>query len=246
MRIAVVTPYFSEAPNVLWQCHASVLEQRRPVRHILVSDGRPQPVVDSWDADHVRLPHPHGDAGNAARGIGALMAVAEGYDAVAFLDADNWYQPDHLEATAAGMEREGAALCSSARSLHAEDGRLLAPLDGESDGIRHADTNTLLVHRRAADLLALWCEMPPAFAWVGDRFLLAAARARGHAVAHVARATVCYRTRWAFHYRALGLPPPPGAKEDDALAAGMHAWRAMPADARKRLLRGATPTSPRR
>ena len=240
MRIAVVTPYFGEPVELLRTCHVSVTGQTRAGRHILVADGRPQAGVADWDADHIILPHPHGDAGNVARGVGAMAAVGEGYDAVAYLDADNWYRSDHLATLSELMESSGAQVCSSTRSLHADDGTLLAPIDPGSDGLRHVDTNTLLIHRRASDLLAFWCEMPHALAAVGDRLMLAAARARGHMVAHSPAPTVAYRTRWAYHYRKLGMPPPPGVKQDETtLHRSMVAWRAMAPAARRRLLRGA-------
>tara|TARA_B100000674_G_C37112518_1_gene589639 strand:- start:173 stop:316 length:144 start_codon:yes stop_codon:yes gene_type:complete len=42
------------------------------------------------------LPSSHGDNGNTPWGVEALMALAEGYQLVAFLDADNWYHEGHI------------------------------------------------------------------------------------------------------------------------------------------------------
>jgi hypothetical protein len=46
---------------------------------------------------HIKLDVSHGDYGNTPRGIGAQLAISEGYCGVAFLDADNWYDSDHVQ-----------------------------------------------------------------------------------------------------------------------------------------------------
>jgi hypothetical protein len=63
-----------------------------------VSDGFPQDWLDSANVRHIRLGRPHNDAGNTPRGLGALLAVSEGYDGIGLLDADNWYDEDHIAA----------------------------------------------------------------------------------------------------------------------------------------------------
>ena len=55
LRVAVVTPYFAETPQMLRQAHYSVLTQTYPCHHILVADGRPKPGVEGWDAEHIVL-----------------------------------------------------------------------------------------------------------------------------------------------------------------------------------------------
>ena len=95
-RYCVVTPYFkgSIASESLLD---SVARQTVAVDHILVADGFPQPWLSSKPVRHVMLDRAHGDYGNVARGVGALLAVAEKYSGIAFLDADNWYDEDHIE-----------------------------------------------------------------------------------------------------------------------------------------------------
>src|SRR5689334_20420519 len=96
-RYAFVTPYYKETRDCLERCIASVKQQTIPADHILVSDGFPQDWLDQADVRHVHLDRAHGDYGNTPRGIGSLMAVAEGYDGIGLLDADCWLEPDHLE-----------------------------------------------------------------------------------------------------------------------------------------------------
>src|SRR6476620_8695990 len=78
-RYAFITPYYKEMRDFLERCVASVKQQTIRADHILVSDGFPQDWLDQADVRHVRLDCAHGDYGNTPRGIGSLMAVAEGY-----------------------------------------------------------------------------------------------------------------------------------------------------------------------
>ncbi|WP_204269457.1 hypothetical protein, partial [Escherichia coli] len=78
------------------QAHESVLAQDLPCRHVLVADGFPKAEIDGWDCEHITLPTAHHDAGDFARGMGALHALNDGAEFVAFLDADNWLAPNHV------------------------------------------------------------------------------------------------------------------------------------------------------
>lgn len=95
-RIAVITPYYKEPTAMLHQAHLSVAAQDIAADHFLVADGFPNPEIANWNARHVPLPQAHADNGNTPRSVGSLLADAEGYDFIAYLDADNWFQPDHL------------------------------------------------------------------------------------------------------------------------------------------------------
>src|SRR5262249_44896329 len=96
MRVAVVTPYFCETDEVLNQCLESVAAQTHPCTHFLVADGFPNETIARRVSEHFVLPYPHADNGNLARCVGALSAASRGFEAVAFLDADNWYRRDHV------------------------------------------------------------------------------------------------------------------------------------------------------
>ncbi len=96
-NICVVTPYYREDRAILQRCLESVRRQAFAVDHLLVADGFPQDWLDAAPVRHIRLDRAHGDYGNAARGVAALLAIAEKYQAIAFLDADNWYADNHLE-----------------------------------------------------------------------------------------------------------------------------------------------------
>lgn len=215
-RIAVVTPYFEESAEVLRQCHQSVLDQEGiDADHLMIADGRPLAEIDGWKVRHIKLPAAHGDNGNTPRGLGGLLAKAEGYDFVAYLDADNWYHPGHLASLLALHEQSGAAICSAFRTFHGPAGEPLNLTEGDEDALRHVDTSAYLIHRARFDLLAVWLDMPRILSPICDRVFLAAILHRGHAVQSSGQRTVAFRSRYAVHYRDAGRPIPEDARPAD-------------------------------
>jgi glycosyltransferase involved in cell wall biosynthesis len=239
MRVAVVTPYFRESDDVLRQCLDSVSVQSYPVTHILVADGFPKDWASQLVSHHIVLPGSgHGDNGNLARAIGAAIAVSEGYDAIALIDADNWYQPDHISSLLAVHKQTGAAICTSARSLHRLDGSSLAVHDRESDGINFTDTSCLLYLRQAFGLLPLWGQMPRQFGPICDRIVWAAIQSRKVKVAHSGLPTMAFRTCYCNHYKAAGEIPPPNCKAPSEIEQLAASWNALPEEERGRILFG--------
>jgi glycosyltransferase involved in cell wall biosynthesis len=119
LRIAVVTPYYKEKDDVLQTCLASVVDQEyKNCCHFVIADGFPNAIVKKFRCRHIVLPSAHADNGNAARCIGAIAAVTEGFDAVAFLDADNWYRADHISRLVDLHQETGASVCTSGRTMH--------------------------------------------------------------------------------------------------------------------------------
>ena len=147
MRVAVITPYYREPLGILRHCHESVRRQTHPCAHFMVADGFPSQDVAGWVVQHISLSQPHHDVGNTPRGIGALSAMNQGFDAIAFLDADNWYYPQHIEEMLCLHRKTGAAICTAARTIHRLDGSLMFP-DRESDGDSHVDTSCFFVRDR--------------------------------------------------------------------------------------------------
>ena len=211
-RIAVITPYHREPPEMLARCHQSVLAQAPAADHIIVADGFPRPEPAGWKARHVVLPQEHGDFGATPRGIGSMLADVEGYDFVAYLDADNWYLPGHLESLLELHTRSGSPVCASLRSFHDANGAALAVTEGAEDALQHVDTNCFFVHRSAFHVFPAWLRMPRQLVAMSDRVFLAALRKERLAVTSTQQRTVAYLTLHELHYRLAGLEPPPGAK----------------------------------
>ena len=235
LRVAVITPYFREPLAILRHCHESVLQQTHPCAHFMAADGHTCDEVSHWSVEHLSLTGPHHDVGNTARGLAALSAMNHGFDAVAFLDADNWYYPDHIESMVDLHRRTGAAVCTATRSIHRQDGSLMFQDDNECDGITHVDTSCYFVTRAAFELLPVWVMMPVELGPVGDRVFWRSIVTRRIPRAHCSRPTVAFRTQYEVHYARLGEPAPPGAKSNEASTG--KAWRwwfSLPQDVRSR------------
>ncbi len=234
MRVAVITPYYKEPDALLEQCHASVLDQTFPCDHIFVADGFPKAAIGGWRAKHFTLANAHGDAGNMARVIGCLSAFAQGYDAIAFLDADNWYRTDHIQRLLELQRRTGADVCTSRRSMHRADGTYMFD-DLKSDGRTHVDTNCLLLTRAALPIIARWAYMPRELYPVGDSVYWSSIRTSRLSRAHEPVATVCYRTTWEADYKRMGEPIPAGSKTLAFTDQPYHWFKSLPARDRWRI-----------
>jgi hypothetical protein len=226
--VAVVVTCSHEPYGWLTQAVESVLSQTVATRPIIVCDGPLTTEGDSSQflaaarhADWISAAAAHGDAGDWARSAGALHAAAAGYDAVGFLDGDNWLERDHVEK----MLALDVDVATSARFICHADGRVLY-VDPECSSTKHVDTSCFLLRRRAFGLLAHWALIPPALSPICDQLFWGCAKAailEGHLThAHSPVPTVNFRSRYAAHYHALGIEPPPGSKPNIQLPHGTY------------------------
>lgn len=210
-RFAVVTPYYKEERATLERCLASVRAQTLQTDHILVADGFPQDWIDASAVRHVKLDRAHGDYGNVARGVGALLAVAEGYDGIGFLDADNWLDKEHVaRCVATGSLAPRPDLVVAKRRYIRPNGSVL-PLVEEDD---HVDTSCWWFQPGAYHLIPYWTTIPREMTSVGDRVFYWLVLASKLTRREVAQPTVNYTCMWEGIYRFFGETPPPGAKPD--------------------------------
>jgi glycosyltransferase involved in cell wall biosynthesis len=211
LRVAVVTPYYQETPETLAKCCDSVRNQTYACTHVLVADGHPQQRIATSGALQIVLPAAHHDNGNTARMIGAISAMNQGFSAIAFLDADNWYEPNHIARMVALHRRTQADVCTAGRMIVREDGSPMF-VDWESNGVDFTDTSCLWLTGQALSLVPLWGMMPPAAGPIGDRVFWRAVVNQGLSRAHDPSPTVAFRTRYQYHYEQAGESPPEGAK----------------------------------
>lgn len=212
-RCIVVTPYYKEDPSTLERCIRSVANQSVGTEHLLVADGNPQDWIDREAVRHLRLDCSHADHGNTPRGVGALLAAAEGFEAIALLDADNWVDPNHMEVCMNAAAKAGGKcdFVIARRRFCRQDGSVL-PVQDEPVS-EHVDTNCFVFLPGSYHLLSFWALMPKPLSMAGDRFFWAGVRARGLVGALVTQdVTVNYSTMWAGEYLKSGETPPDGAK----------------------------------
>lgn len=231
LKIAVVTPYHTESDAILRQCHESVLAQTHACHHILVADGHPKTLFDASPRMlHLALPLENADNGNTPRAIGGLLADRYGFDAVAYLDADNWYDEDHIAKMVAGHAHSGYPLVACKRTFRDLEGNVLAVTEGEEERHRHVDTSCWLLFRPAFGLLKAWL-MPKPLSPVCDRIFFHAVLHARLPITGASCRTVNFRTRYALHYEAADRPAPAEAKVIGASVDAANAYLASEAGA---------------
>jgi len=211
MRVAIVTPYHTEDAAILRRCHDSVIAQTYSnVRHMMVSDGNPHPMVDKLDVDHYKLPQAHADAGATPRALAALSAFSQGYDAVGFIDADCYLKPNHVELMVNILRESGADGVIATRVIHSQDDREMYVDRVESNGENMVDTNSWFLTKKALSAMTSWIVEPGQRLW-SDRYFAKAVIDSGLGIVRSDEPTVVYVTRWAWHYEYAGWPVPDGA-----------------------------------
>ena len=216
MKIAVITPYYKESTEVLRQCHSSVLTQNVFADHFFVADGFPNEELMKWNIKHISLPQAHDDNGNTPRGIGSILADIEGYDFISYLDADNWFHPNHLSSLLNLYEETKADICFSFRTIHTNDGIELPVQDSDELSLEHIDTSCYLLHRNTFNALDIWLKMPKILSPVCDRIFLAGLKHKKYKFAQTKQKTVAFRSQYKTHYLAANIEPPLDSKENTA------------------------------
>lgn len=209
MKVAVVTPYYKETDLQLTRCMDSVGKQTyKNVTHILVSDGFPKQWKSKLSQfEHITLPMSHDDAGATPRAIGALSAFSRGYDAVSFLDADNWYEPNHIEKMVQTMTITNARALVATRTIYSTDLKKLYDDHIESDGKNMADTNCMFLHRRIMHFLSAWITEPQQ-KMISDKVFWEICKNNGVEFIRCTEPTVAYVSKWAWHYQYAGVNIP--------------------------------------
>lgn len=207
-RILVVSPCWWESRAEIERCIASVAAQTLRADHLIVTDGDPPRFawLGKEPVRHLPLDTNHANSGNTPRAVGAALGIAEGYDAIALLDADNWFEPAHLELCHALAASRPCDYVTTSRHLVDEAGNRL-PL-AEDPPETHVDTNVLYLLPASYPVLGVWGQIPPQIAIGGDRFFYAALRARRLRRLHTLTKTVNYVLRLPGAYASIGRPMP--------------------------------------
>lgn len=212
-RFAIVTAYYNEEKPLLERCLRSVLQQMPRCDHLVIADGVPQDWLDGEAVRHIKLDRAHADYGNTARGVGALLAVAEDYDGIGFLDADNWLEADHVAQCLAAASKIEGGLCDyviAKRNLKRPDETTI-PVEDEPIG-EHVDTNCFFFLPGAFHMIQRFATIPRALSIIGDRLFYKELAAQPLRAATVPVRTVNYHCMWASIYQAASETPPIGAK----------------------------------
>lgn len=209
MRIAVVTPYYKESDAVLRRCAESVVRQTYDATHFVVADGFPRAdVFADFGVRHSSLPFPHRDFGNTPRTVGALSALNQGFDAVAMLDADNWFEPNHIESMVSALESSKAHVACSYRNFYLPDGTFVDFEDPEDALHQHVDTSSFLIAKEAAFLVPVWGMMDIHVAPLCDRVVFWTLQSLEVPVVWTGLKTMNFTANYSMYYLAAGKVPP--------------------------------------
>lgn len=183
----------------------------------MVADGYPQSWLDSEHVRHFQLDKCHDDGGNTPRGVGALIAVAEQYDGICFLDADNWFEDDHIQQclSAADTRGEGCDFVIARCRYVRPDGSVI-DIEPEPN---HVDTSCFFFLRGSYHTIHHWITMPKEVSPICDRIFYAAIKNYTLKAATVEKTTVNYVYTWAPLYIGLGETPPVREKSNPDLGA---------------------------
>lgn len=215
-RVLVITAYYKEDRALIERVVVSVAGQTAKaagvvVDHMLVADGFPQDWIDGAGVRHLRLDRAHGDYGNTPRGVGSLLAISEGYDAICYCDADNWYEPNHVAACLKAAATVADVDYVIARRTMRRPDESVIPI-GDEPIKSHVDTNCFFFLRGSFHMIHHFAAIPPAMAVIGDRIFYAALQQAKLKAVALASPTVNYLCLWIPIYRAIGETPPEGAK----------------------------------
>lgn len=216
-RVLVITAYYKEERGLIERAMRSVADQTAKlagtaeVDHMLVADGFPQAWIDGAPVRHLRLDRAHGDYGNTPRGVGSLLAISEGYDAICYCDADNWYEPTHVEmCLKAATAVEGVDYVIAQRTMRRPDESAIPIRD---EGMKsHVDTNCFFFLPGAFHMIHHFAAIPRAMSVIGDRIFYAALQQAQLKAVALKNPTVNYLCLWIPIYEAIGETPPVGAK----------------------------------
>lgn len=151
MLISVIIPAYN-AEKYIANAVYSALEQediaQGELEVIVINDCSPddidtamKPFMDDPAVRYMKNDHNLGVAGTRNRGIREARGRY-----VAFLDADDWWEPDKLSAQLRLLEETKAPLCCSARMLHLADGTPTGRIIGVPERITYEEllhTNTI-------------------------------------------------------------------------------------------------------
>ena len=222
-RIAVITPYYKESLETLEQCHKSVRAQSEEALHVIVADGHAQQTINQWFAHHIQLPMSHNDIGSTPRLIGSYHAIGLGVETITFLDADNWYAPNHLSTAFEAMQKMEADVVTTGRMLCRLDGSEMGPCP-QIDPDNFIDTNCMMLGKNAFSQLHHWVLMPKYGHLIGDRIMLHHLKNAALRRIHLDQPSVYYRCSKEGNYKLMGVPIPEGVQKRPNYEKSFRSW----------------------
>lgn len=222
MKVAVVTPYHAEPEAWVQALIRSVATQTHPATHILIGDGVRNDAYDGDGRVHLSLPEATNDSGGTPRAVAGTWAVENGFDMVAYVDADDRIDREFVASLVRVREKVGADVVSVPHAYYDRDMQPARNLEGQHIGAwAHGSARQIggtLYNFMPASGLALagralahagdWKKVPHELRRVHDVFFSQALISRPYTLAWLARALYHYRLTHAVQYERYNLPMP--------------------------------------
>lgn len=221
--ISVVIPIYNKAPHIIRTLESVFVQTSQPDEVIVVDDGSvdggPELVARHMSKCPVRLIRQDNQGVSAARNRGLREA---NFEHVAFLDADDWWEPNHLEVlTDLIRQYPAAALYSTAHRIF-RDGEYFRPRSSYEDGwvglvdnffMRYAKGLSLVNSTTACVKKAVLLRKGgfPVGVRRGEDVVAWCRLAFDCPVAHAAIATAVYNHQAVNRAEGLREPEPPGS-----------------------------------
>lgn len=170
LKTTVITP--TTGSPTLARAIRSVAEQDGPTHHLLVVDGKEHHAKaeriardNNFAGDWIVLPQPTGRNNFFGHRIYAAAPLLSDADLIAYLDEDNWYEPNHISTATSLIGSAGLDWAYSLRNIVDSAGLLVCRDNCQSLGwwpafdgaYHHVDTSCYVVRREVAiEAAALW------------------------------------------------------------------------------------------
>lgn len=208
-RIALITSYAGEDIDIIERCHKSITKQTVPCAHIIVSDGYEMNFTMMWNCQIIQTSHRHANYGDTPKWIGVMSALAQGFDYIGFVDADDWVSEDHVELLLKLMKWSKIDIAVASRNLVTPKGKNINIPEGPDEWQNHC---VLMKRDAAVKLLSLGAKDQKT-SKVGDRVMYMVCDKNKITYGRSFNRTYNYTTFWKQHYIVAGLTPPLNAKE---------------------------------
>lgn len=132
---SVVVPLYNKAPHIAKAIESVLNQTVSPVQLIVVDDGSTDngsDIVERYAAEGVQLVRQTNQGESAARNAGVHLCTMP---YIAFLDADDWWFPNHLEVLSNLASRFPGSSMFSTSHLIQRDGRSYRANNGLEEGV---------------------------------------------------------------------------------------------------------------
>lgn len=195
--LMVVTSAYLERKNILHQNIKSVQQQDGfwHWHHLVVWDGitnldfDEQLAAANETAYFLKVRYNHNDYGDYIRRFGTKLAIKRNLTAVTYLDADNYWTPNHWATVSQTRASSQKNIIISGRKLLHENGE-----ESEDFTKDFFDTNTITLFGEAMKIGLLWGLYPREMSLIGDRIISKYIQTHfANDIAYTNEATVNYR-----------------------------------------------------